>query len=47
MTEIKAKVIKAISDRELLIDRKIRGCNIIRVRNVDELLKDIDENIPE
>ena len=44
MAEIQAKVIKAISDDELLIDRKIRGCNIIKVRNVDELLKDIEEN---
>jgi len=42
MVEIQAKVIKAISDDELLIDRKIRGCNIIKVRNVDELLKDIE-----
>ncbi len=42
MAEIQAKVIRAISDYELLIDRKIRGCNIIKVRNVDELLKDIE-----
>jgi len=44
MAEIKAKVIKALSDDEILIDRKIRGTNIIRIKNVDELLKDIEEN---
>lgn len=44
MAEIKAKVVKALSDDEILIDRKIRGTNIIKIKNVDELLKDIEED---
>jgi len=43
MKEIKAKVIKAISNDEILIDRKIRGCNIIKIKNIEELLRDIDK----
>ena len=43
MSEIEAKVIRAISHNEILIDRKIRGCNIIRINNIDELMKDIDK----
>ena len=43
MTEFKRKVVKVLSDDEILIDKKIRGCNIVRISNVDELLKDIGE----
>ena len=39
--EIKAKVMDVLSEDEILIDRKIRGCNIVKIRNVDELLKDL------
>jgi len=34
---------KAISNDEILIDRKIRGCNIIKIKNIEELLRDIDK----
>ena len=41
MAEIEAKVVKVLSNDEIVVDRKIRGCNIIRINNVDELLKDL------
>jgi len=41
--EIKAKVIEVLGDDEIRIDRKIRGCDIIKISNIDELLNDIRE----
>lgn len=43
MGEIKAKIIKVLSDNEILIDRKIRGTNIVKINNIGELLKDIEK----
>jgi len=37
MKGIKAKVVKVISDEEIMIDRKIRGTNLIRIKGVSEM----------
>lgn len=44
MSEIKAKVVKVLNDEEIIIDREIRGTNIIRIRNIDELLGDLEDD---
>jgi len=42
--KIEAKVIKVLNDTDIVIDKVIRGTNIIRISNLKELLDDLEEH---
>jgi len=43
MKEFKVRVLEVLDEKTIRIDKKIRGTDIIRIANIDELLEDLKE----